>query len=264
MYNLTLINLSADARTAAINEGGNIELKGVSAEDLRALLETFCAIDAVQNVTADPEIRIKTRHENYLVRTGQGKLFLYDVLNREAPAQVLTPEQTVAELDGSAMAERTVAPFMMPGMAAYAAREPEPIAAPRDALNLPRVIVMAVIALGLGGAIFYLQEPIFSRAEPALFKPSEAAELSALRASLAGVYMTGIAAGHHGIVLSTTGELKLFEMNARAAPGVVYASARVGRSGDKLILATNQPGGLIEVSGDGALLYCGEIYRRIP
>ena len=264
MYNLTLINLSADVRSAAINEGGNIELKGVSAEDLRALLETFCEIDAVQNVTADPEIRIKTRHETYLVRTGQGKLFLYDVLDREAPAQVLTPEQTIAELDGSALAGRTVAPFMMPGLAAYAAQEPEPIAAPRDALNLPRAIVMAVIALSLGGAIFYLQEPKFSRAEMALFKPAETAELSALRASLAGVYMTGAQAGDHGIVLSTTGELKLFEVNARAAPGVVYASARIGRSGDKLVLATNQPGGLIEVQDGGSLIYCGETYWRIP
>lgn len=264
MYNLTLINLSPDARTAAINEGGNLELKGVSAEDLRVLLETFCEIDAVQNVTADPEIRIKTRQETYLVRTGQKKLFLYDVLDREAPAQVLTPEQVLAELDGSAMAGRTVAPFMMPGMAAYAAPTPAPIAAPRDALNWRRVSVMAVFALGLGGAIFYLQESTFSRAETALFQPAEAAELSRLQGSLAGVYMTGALAGDHGIVLSTTGELKLFEVNARAAPGVVFASARIGRSGDKLVLATNQPGGLIEVSGDGALLYCGETYRKIP
>ena len=264
MYNLTLINLSADARTAAINEGGNIELKGVSAVDLRALLETFCEIDAVQNVTADPEIRIKTRHETYLVRTGQGKLFLYDVLDREAPAQVLTPEQTIAELDGSAMAERTVAPFMMAGMASYAAREPEPIAAPRDALNLPRVIVMAVIALGLGGAIIYLRGPDGVDHASMHFAPPEPAEQDALWSSLAGVYMTGAQPGQHGIVLTTTGELKFFEVNARAAPGVVYAKGELVRSGQKLFFTTDQPGGLIEVVDYDALLYCGETYQRIP
>lgn len=264
MYNVTLVNLSADATTAALNDGSNLELAGVSPEALRSLLEAFANIDAVQNVTADPEIRIKTRRENYLVRTGQQKLFLYDVLDREAPAQVLTPEQVMAELDGSAMAARTVAPFMMPGMAALTAAEPETVTAPRNELNRPRAAAMLGLIIGLVAAIIYLRSPNLAPPRPAAFKPAEAAELAELRQSLAGVYMTGALPGQHGIVLSTAGELKLFEVRALAAPGVVYASVDVGRLEGKVVLATNQPGGLIAVQPDGNLLYCGETYRRIP
>ena len=38
----------------------------------------------------------------------------------------------------------------------------------------------------------------------------------------------------------------------------------LGRLGPKLCLATNQPGGFIEVTGRDTLVYCGEIYQRIP
>lgn len=264
MYNVTLINLSPDARTAALNEGSNVELAGVSPEALQALLAAFAEIDAVQNVTADPEIRIKTRRESYLIRTGQQKLFLYDVLNREAPAQVLTPEQVMAELDGSAMAARTAAPFMMPGMAALAGAESEAAAPPRNEINLPRMTVMVVAIIGLVAAIIYLRSPKLGPPRPEAFKPAEATELAGLRQSLAGVYMTGELPGQHGLVFSTTGELKLFEVRALAAPGVIYASAEVGRLDGKIVLATNQPGGLISVNAAGALLYCGETYQKIP
>ena len=264
MYNVTLINLSADARTAAANGGGNSERSGVSPDELRVLLENFCELDAVQNVTADPEIRIQTRHENYLVRTGQKKLFLYDVLNREAPAQVLTPAQVIAELDGSAMAARSSAPFLFASMAADAEPELTAVAPPRAELNLPRVIAMTAVAAVLLGAIIYLRASDNPSITSVHLTPVEPTELEGLRAALAGVYMTGSQPGQHGIVLTTTGELKIFEVNALAAPGVVYAKGEPGRSGPKLFLATNQPGGLIEVVDNDALIYCGETYRRIP
>jgi len=34
--------------------------------------------------------------------------------------------------------------------------------------------------------------------------------------------------------------------------------------GPKLCLATDQPGGVIEVTAEGNLTYCGEAYHRIP
>lgn len=264
MYNVTFINLSADARTAAANDGVNPERRGVAPEELRVLLDNFCELDAVQNVTADPEIRIQTRHENYLVRTGQKKLFLYDVLNREAPAQVLTPAEVIAELDGSAMAARSTAPFMFARMAAIEEPVLAAVAPPRAELNLPRLIAMLALAAVLLGAIIYLRTAGETSSASVHLTPVESTELDGLRAALAGVYMTGSQPGQHGIVLTTTGELKLFEVNALAAPGVVYARGELGRSGAKLFLATNQPGGLIEVVDNDALIYCGETYRRIP
>jgi hypothetical protein len=111
MYNVTLVNLAADARSAAVSLD-RIERRDVSDEDVRRLLQGFCEIDPVENAAVDPEIRVQVRQESYLIRTGQKKLILYDALNRDAPGQMLTVEQVMAELDGTAMAARTAALFV--------------------------------------------------------------------------------------------------------------------------------------------------------
>ncbi|MBI3885628.1 MAG: hypothetical protein HY302_07865 [Opitutae bacterium] len=263
MYNLTLVNLSADARTAAANDGGAVELKGISGEELQTLLDNFCGLDAVQNVTTDPEIRIQSRHESYLVRTGQKKLFLYDVLNREAPAQVLTPAQVIAELDGSAMASRTSAPF--PFARAVADETASVVSAPpRDVVNLARVAVMLVFIAALLGGVRLVRPTDETDTAAGQLVPPDPTEQRRLQLALAGVFMTGAQPGQHGIVLTSTGGLKLFEVNSRTAPGVVHAKGRLGRIGPKLALATDQPGGIIRIADNDTLVYCGETYRRIP
>jgi hypothetical protein len=101
-------------------------------------------------------------------------------------------------------------------------------------------------------------------APPALFHPLAPAESAELQLSLPGVYMTGNQPGQHGIVFLTNGELKLFELSARTAPRLVYASGKLGRAGTQLAVATDQPGGSIMVTDRDTLVYCGEVYRRIP
>jgi len=76
--------------------------------------------------------------------------------------------------------------------------------------------------------------------------------------------MTGNQPGQHGIVFISPGEVKLFELMALTAPRVVHASGKLGRVGTKLILATDQPGGAIEIANHDTLVYGGEVYRRIP
>jgi hypothetical protein len=80
---------------------------------------------------------------------------------------------------------------------------------------------------------------------------------------LAGVYLTGSGPGEHGIVVSDSGELRLFEFAANGPPRMVHATAKPGRSDARLALATDQPGGLIIVTSDDALLYCGQTYTRL-
>ena len=67
-YNITLVNLSADARTAEISLV-TIDRPGLAPEELQVLLENFAALDAVQNVTADPEIRVQSRRERFPTST---------------------------------------------------------------------------------------------------------------------------------------------------------------------------------------------------
>ena len=78
------------------------------------------------------------------------------------------------------------------------------------------------------------------------------------------MYLTGNEPGQHGIVVDQSGELKLFELGAVAAPRVVHALAVLGRRQAQLCYQTDQLGGLIEIKNYETLIYCGETYARLP
>jgi hypothetical protein len=126
------------------------------------------------------------------------------------------------------------------------------------------LIALGAAALVLLGAITYLQFGSRDVRLPATFHALQAAEVAELQPALIGVYLTGNQPGQHGIAFLTAGEFKLIELTALTAPRVVRASGQLGRVGSQLVLATDQPGGLVEISGHGTLVYCGEVYRRVP
>jgi hypothetical protein len=262
MYNVILVNLSADARSVAAHS--HVEQRDLGNDALRTLLGNFCEIDPIENAAAEAEIRVQVRHESYLIRTGQKKLIIYDTRNRELPGQIFTVEQVMNELDGSAAAARNQAIMLARAEAdpGETATMVPVVAAP--AANKPRLAGLVIIAGLLLGAILYLAAPSVAEAPPAEFTAVENTEAAGLQASLTGVYLTGNEPGQHGIVVTGPGELKLFELDAVEAPRVVYAGYKLGRVGPKLCLATDQPGGIIEITAEGALLYCGELYQRIP
>ena len=263
MYNVSLINLAADARSAA-SSLVNIERPGLTDAELRALLQSFCDIDAVENALAEPEIRVKVRNESHLIRTGQKKLMLYDVTRRDLPALVLTLDEVMAELDGSAQAARSATFTALPEAAPGASVMPDLPVHPVATASKPRLAALGIAALILLGATVWLQTGKEHRTVPGSFQPLPPAESEELQSALAGVYLTGDQPGQHGIVFVTAGEMKLFELGAVNAPRVVYASGEPGRVGSRLALATDQPGGLIEITDHDTLVYCGEVYRRIP
>jgi hypothetical protein len=259
MYDVILIKLSDDARSVAAEPGKTVR-RGLSGEQLRDLLSNFCALDPVDNAAADPEIRVQAAAESFLVRAGQKKLILYRADDRESPAQVLTVDEVMAEIDGTARAARS-ASWSTPAQSQ--ARLPEPVAAPAVPRSHPiRLATLAAVAAVLASGLFLLRPA--PSGVPADFRPLPASEATARWASMAGVYMTGTRPGQHGIVITRAGDLRLFELRAVRAPGVVYASARWGRTGASLALATDQPGGLILIPSRDILVYCGETYRRIP
>lgn len=262
MFNVTLVNLARDARSAAAGLGAT-KLERIPASEFAALLESFRGLDPLQN-TADPEIRVVTSQGSFLIRTERGKLFLYDARDRTAPAHELPVSEIIAELDGTAAAARTALPFALyaaaearapgqgsaSGIAASPARRP-----PVIRLAICLVLLMAVIALRYWPGRLAVHPPLDTVGS---------VEQAGLRDSLTGVYMTGSQPGDHGIVVLDNGGLKIFQLNAQTAPSVIYDTYALGRLGAKLCLVTNQPGGLIEVNGRDTLLYCGETYQRIP
>ena len=263
MYNVILVNLAADARSVAAHS--HVEQRDVGPDALRALLGNFCEIDPIENAAGDTEIRVQVRRESYLIRTEQKKLILYDTRNREIPGQIFTVEQVMYELDGSAAAARNQAIMLARAEAGPGETAPVgSVVAPPAAPGRSYFAVLLVVAGALLGAIIYLAAPFATAGLPAGFAAVEPAELAGLQASLTGVYLTGNEPGQHGIVVTGPGELKLFELGTVEAPRVIYASYELGRVDAKLCLATDQPGGVIEVTAEGALLYCGEVYQRIP
>ncbi len=268
MFNVSLVNLSRDGRTA-VEDGGSINLGTLSVGELSALLEVFVELDAVQNLKADPEIRVQARRDRFVIRTGQRKLFLQDARNLAEPAYVLTVTEVIAELDGSAAARRTTPPMPIgtmaegttPAAGSAGATEitPMPVVTER-----PWPFALIGLVLGLGGYIGYAEWSSRASGEAPALAALTTVERLAEDAALTGVYTTGSEPGRHGIVLLGDGKLKLFQVNAQAAPGVVYGTYRFGRLDAKLCLATDQPGGLIKVLNRESLEFCGEIYKRIP
>jgi hypothetical protein len=123
---------------------------------------------------------------------------------------------------------------------------------------------MGVAAAALLGLLVFWRVAQRPAGLPAGFQAVKPAESAGLQAALVGVYLTGNQPGQHGIVFNSTADVKLFELMALAPPHVVHASGRLGRVGTKLVLATDQPGGAIEITNHDALTYGGEVYRRIP
>jgi hypothetical protein len=116
----------------------------------------------------------------------------------------------------------------------------------------------------LSGYIAYSEISSPAAAEIPSLTPLTQSERLAEDAVLTGVYMTGSDPGQHGIVILGDGKLKIFVVQAQAAPGVVYGTYQLGRVENKLCLATDQPGGLIKVNDRDELEYTGEKYTRIP
>ena len=262
-YNVTLINLTADARSVVIG-GDKIDCRGVADAELRALLRNFAAIDSVENATADPEIRVQVKGQSCLIHAGHKKLILYDALNRDAPGHPFTVEEVMAELDGTASAARAM-PQLNRALAGDVLRGTKPVLAPPPppASPLPRRLGLAAVALVLAGALGYLH--LASPADDRLadFKPLAPAEARATLGTLAGVYLVKPEPGQHGIVLAATGEVRLFELRAAEPPRQVLAAGRLGRIGGLLAVATDQPGGRITIPNPDTLVYGSETYRRV-
>jgi hypothetical protein len=258
MFNVTLINLAADARSAVV-DAPRTEFRGIRDDRMRELLGNFCEIDAVENATADPELRVQTQAQSFLIHTAGKKLILHDVLNRDAASQLLTVDELMAELDGSASAARILSYTAQP-WATRAAEEP--IAPPVVRRNVPRLISLAAMAALLIASVVYVRQS-FAGDGDSRAGFVRAANQEALRASLAGVYLTGTQPGDHGISYFATGELRLFQFRGADAPGLIYAKAELGQIGSLVCLATDQPGGVITVLSDDSLGFCGETYKRV-
>ncbi|MCF7688997.1 MAG: hypothetical protein K9M98_15375 [Cephaloticoccus sp.] len=263
-YEVSLINLTPDASRVA-DASTRRTPTTFNEADLRTLLQSFTEIDELENAVSAPEIRVKAGVESFLIRTEKKSLLLYDVVHQDRPALVLSVDETMAEIDGSASLRRNASLPQPPSPEPQP--EPDLVLVKRESpftpANKSRLMGLGTLALLLCWGIINLHpDPSISLIPPA-FQPADAVESEQLLTTMRGVYMTGYLPGNHGIVIADATEVKLFELRAKGAPQIVRATATFGHIGAQTVVATDQPGGLIELSNPDTLVYCGESYQRL-
>jgi hypothetical protein len=214
--------------------------------DLTVLLDAFAEIDPAENEEQDPHVTVGGRGAKLIIRTSRGRLQVYDVRDHAAPAVEMTVAGILARLDRV----ESNAPF--PG-------DPEqpPPTAPH------RGIAIAMLALGLvlNGYILYsvfYVESVNKKVEVKLL--TDADEVKAKEAAVAGSYATGSKVGDRVIEVDASGRVRFYEIGAKGPINDSKDSYRVGRH-DGLLCLTTVESGVVDLVGD-TLVYYKDVYQR--
>lgn len=247
MFNVTVINLTTDLRTARPDLGAHC-LGTFDAAQLEAALETFRAIDPVQNLDAEPQVVVESRCGKYLVRTGQGKLFLYDARDSSIPYVELEPAQMVAALARSPTASD---------------RSADPTTPVRTSPHLAVGVTILAAGLLLSGytvySTFYVDD--VNRLPPIQLVTDER-ELAGLRLSVVGHYVTGREPGDRGIVVTADGSVHFTKIVAGGERTDADDTYRIGRGSDGSVCLATTGSGVIDVRNIDTMVYYRDTYRR--
>ena len=245
MYLVTTSHLGPDARrTSTATEAK--DRGDLTSAELTALLDAFVEIDPADNEEFDPHVIVAGRGAKLIVRTSRGRLQVYDVWDHAAPAVEMTVAGILQRLDRV----ETVPPF------AQVAELPAPTAPHRG-------IAFAMLTLGLilNGYILYsvfYVESVNKKVEVKLL--TDADEIKAKEATLAGTYATGAKTGDRVIELDSAGQVHFYEIGAKGAINDSKDNYRIGRH-DGLLCVTTAESGVIDLVGD-TLVYYRDVYQR--
>jgi hypothetical protein len=245
MYRVTTSHLGPDARRT--RAGGEDTDRGeLSAGELTALLDAFVEIDPADNEEHDPHIVAAGRGAKLIIRTSRGRLQVYDVRDHAAPAVEMTPPGIIQRLDRI----ESVSPF--PGDA----EQPAPTAPHRG-------IAFAMLTLGLilNGYILYsvfYVESVNKKVEVKLL--TDADEIKAKEATIAGIYATGAKTGERVIEVDASGGVRFYEIGAKGPINDSKDTYRIGRH-DGMLCMTTPDSGVVDLVGD-TLVYYRDVYLR--
>lgn len=247
MFKITLVNLSPDDLSPSASFGANA-VGEIDPDQFVTLLELFRTLESLQVLEADPHIIVESRYGKYLIRTGQGKLFLYDARDSAKP---------YAELAAAEIAQLI--------SAAPAAGHEEATAMPEVPARTPhRGIAIAMLAAGLclNGytlySVFFIDDV---NQKPAITLITDPTELTARQSAVVGRYATGDEPGDRLIVVGPDGSVRFGQIAAQGHRPESNDTYRIGRYEDKLCLTTPESG-VIDITGLSTLVYYRDIYRR--
>jgi len=240
MYLVTTSHLGPDARRT------NAASEAMDRAELTALLDAFVEVDAADNEVHDPQVTVTGRGAKLIIRTSRGRLQVYDVRDHAAPAVEMTVAAILQRLDRV----ETTPPF------AQAEELPAPTAPHRG-------IALAMLALGLilNGYILYsvfYVESVNKKVEVKLL--TDADEIKAKEATLAGSYATGAKTGDRVIEIDSAGQVRFYEIGAKGPINDSRDTYRIGRH-DGLLCVTTAESGVIDLVGD-TLVYYRDVYQR--
>jgi hypothetical protein len=247
MFDVTTINLTADG-TLATPDLGSIHVGSRSAAELEALLHNFRSIDPIQNHDADPQVVIQVSSSKWIVRTGSGKLFLYNARNSSEASAELDPAAIVQSLIAT---PRTAEDDSVPA-------RPAPTKTPH------RAIAICILASGVLLNAYTVRSVLQGekiRQTPPVTLVTDARELTALQQSASGRYSTGDAPGDRAIEVTPTARVRFFKLTPGGDRLESEDGYRVGRIGTKVFLSTTDSG-LVEIMNIDSVIYYRDVYRR--
>jgi hypothetical protein len=245
MYLVTTSHLGPDARRTSATEEPK-DRGDLTSSQLAALLDGFVEIDPADNEELDPHLIVTGRGAKLIIRTSRGRLQVYDVRDHAAPAVEMTVAGILQRLDRI----ETTSPF------SQAEEQPAPTAPHRG-------IAFAMLALGLilNGYILYsvfYVESVNKKVEVKLL--TDADEIKAKEATLAGTYVTGAKTGDRVIDIDSAGQVHFYEIGAKGPINDSRDTYRIGRH-DGMLCITTTDSGVVDLVGD-TLVYYRDVYQR--
>lgn len=248
MIKVSLINLSPDA--CQLDPGATVRGE-VDADELRALLDNFSHIGSLQAQDIEPQIAIEGRNGKFIIRTGHGKLFLYDARDSSLPFVELSAEDIVRHVTAQPVAAQS--------------EEAESSLAPAATRTPHRGIAIAMLLAGLGlngytlYSVFYIDDV---NQKPAIKLITDTNEFALRQSSVVGRYATGNQPGDRTIVVEPNGRIRFGEVVTVGSRPESTDTYRIGRYQEQLCLTTIESG-VIDITGLNTLVYYRDTYRRM-
>jgi|CZKI01.1.fsa_nt_gi hypothetical protein len=247
MYQVTTFHLGPDGRRASASSESS-DRGELSAEELVVLLDAFTEIDPVDNEDLDPHILVTGRSTKLIIRTSRDRLQVYDGRDHAAPAVEMTAAGIVERLD---QASESVSPLPQDE-----AGQPPPTAPHRGI-----AFAMLVVGLALNGYILYSVFYVESvNKKPDVKLVTDAGEVKARQATLAGTFATGNRTGDRIIEVGAGGDVRFYEIGAKGPINDSKDTYRVGRHDGMLCLSTPDSG-VVDLVGD-TLVYYKDVYTK--
>jgi hypothetical protein len=261
MFRVSTVNLSPDGRRFD-PQAGTIDLGELPADQLVDLLERFRGIDPVENTEAEPHITATGRAGKFLVRTGRGKLFLYNARDSIEPYAELTADEIVVQLERTAVTAPPFASMTATDSGSSPAVPPAP-AMHRSAPHRGIAAAILVTGLALNGytlySVFYTESV---NEQPAVTLVTDPAELASRQQELLGTYRTGEQPGDRIIAIEADGRIRFTEIGSKNSVVNNADAYRLGRRAGKYCLTTAESG-LIDIVDIDTLTYYRDTYRRV-